>query len=66
MTSSRVDEEAWIVAVKWANSSDTHHGPWAYADEAERWAKTTLDQDVACIGWALGVLTPPLTPGRDS
>lgn len=53
-----MSQDAWIVTAKWSNSSDTHHGPWEYAEQAERWAKANLDGDRACTAWGLGVLTP--------
>jgi hypothetical protein len=57
-------EDAWIVIAEWVNSSDTHHGPWPYVEDAERWARSSLDDDAAVTAWNLGILTPPADGAR--
>ena len=51
-------DDAWIIAAEWINSGPTFHGPFAYAEQAEQWARQNLDTAAACSRYELAILSP--------
>ncbi len=57
--------DSWIVAVTWVDGTRTHHGPWAYAEDAEKWLRLAFRPDERVATWKLAILTPPDAGGPD-